>query len=357
MNSRQLAASFLPTTAVIELTYRCNHTCLFCSCPWEVHSAEMPYRDELSTEQWQAAITKLCSMGVSNIAFTGGEPTLRADLNLLIRHTASCEVEVTETVGGVLKSRHTSPNVYLLTNGRNVNREILELCRDFAVQLSMSLPGLNTFKEHTGYDGADGVLESFEQAKQMGIKTVANITVTQKNLYELQETMAAALLAGADQILLNRFLPGGRGLQYSKELSLTTEQLAEMLDVAEETLRAANRYGSLGTEVPRCLIEPARYKNLQVSTRCAAAISFFVVGPSGHIRVCNHSPVELEHIDDIHNLKKNPYWNTFTQQKYLPESCTSCADRLECDGGCREAAHIMGGAVDSPDVAFLGIGV
>jgi radical SAM protein with 4Fe4S-binding SPASM domain len=304
----------------------------------------------MTTEQWQIAITKLCSMGVSNVAFTGGEPTLRSDLPQLIRHAASCQVKLIETVDGVLKTRQASPNVYLLTNGRNMNRDILGLCRDYAVQLSMSLPGLDTFEAHTGYDGADSVLKSFEQARRMGIKTVANITVTQKNLYELQETIAAALLAGADQVLLNRFLPGGRGLQYSKDLTLTAEQLTEMLDIAEETLQAANRYGSLGTEVPRCLIDPSRYTNLQVSTRCAAAISFFVVGPSGHIRVCNHSPVELDHIDNIENLKRNPYWNIFTQKKYLPESCALCTDRLECDGGCREAAHIVGGAVDSPDV-------
>lgn len=353
MNSRQLAASFLPKTAVLELTYRCNHTCLFCSCPWESPAWGMPCRDEMTADQWQTAVTKLCSMGVSNVAFTGGEPTLRSDLPQLIRHAASCQVRLIETVDGVLKTRQTSPNVYLLTNGRNMNRDILELCKDYAVQLSMSLPGLDAFEKHTGYDGADAVLKSFEQARQMGIKTVANITVTQKNLYELQETMAAALLAGADQVLLNRFLPGGRGLQYSKELSLSAEQLTEMLDVAEETLQVANRYGSLGTEVPRCLVDLSHYKNLQVSTRCAAAISFFVVGPSGHIRVCNHSPIELEHINDIQNLKRNPYWNTFTQKKYLPESCTSCANWLECDGGCREAAHIMGGTVDSSDVAFL----
>lgn len=347
---RRTAISFIPTTAVLELTYLCNHSCLFCSCPWEDKKEPFTIKNELTTEQWQLAISKLCTMGVTNIAFTGGEPTLRADLPQIIKHAASCSAEYIETVDGSLQSRRFPPKLYLLSNGRNVDHDLLDLCREHTVQLSMSLPGLSTFEAHTGYNGADGVLKSFEQAKKMGIKTVANITVTKKNLYELQETMAAALLAGADQVLLNRFLPGGRGLQYGKELSLTAEQLTEMLDIAEETLQAANRYGSLGTEVPRCLIDPSRYTNLQVSTRCAAAISFFVVGPSGHIRVCNHSPVELDHIDNIKNLKRNPYWNIFTQKKYLPESCASCTDRLECDGGCREAAHIMGGTVDSPDV-------
>lgn len=289
-------------------------------------------------------------MGATNIAFTGGEPTLRADLPQLIRHTASCSTEHIENVDGSIQSRRSPPRIYLLSNGRNVDHDLLKLCSEYTVQLSMSLPGLDTFKAHTGYDGAEGVLRAFESAKQIGLKTIANITVTRMNLHELQNTMAAALLSGADQILLNRFLPGGRGLRHCEELSLSAEQLVEMLDVAEETLQAANRFGSLGTEVPRCLVDPTRYRNLQVSTRCAAAIGFFVVGPSGHIRVCNHSPIELEHINEIHDLKHNNYWKTFTQKKYLPDTCGTCADRMECDGGCREAAHISGGMVDSPDV-------
>ena len=32
--TRRLAPSFLPATAVLEMTYRCSHACLFCSCPW-----------------------------------------------------------------------------------------------------------------------------------------------------------------------------------------------------------------------------------------------------------------------------------------------------------------------------------
>jgi radical SAM protein with 4Fe4S-binding SPASM domain len=79
-----------------------------------------------------------------------------------------------------------------------------------------------------------------------------------------------------------------------------------------------------------------------------AAISFFVVGPSGYIRVCNHSTVNLAHFREIDTLKDHPYWKTFVFKEYLPGSCFACAEMTDCDGGCREAAHITGGAVDSP---------
>lgn len=350
MTNRRLAVSFLPATAVLELTYRCNHTCLFCSCPWEDTSGSFPSRAELTTEQWQSAISKLCMMGVTNIAFTGGEPLERADLAEIIRHAASCQVEHIETVNDSFESHSGPPNLFLLSNGRNVDDSIFQLCKETNTQLSMSLPGLDTFTTHTGYDGADGVLNAFTKAKDWGLKTVANITVTKLNLHELDRVIAAALIAGAEQILLNRFLPGGRGLRYIQELSLSVEELRTMLDIAEVTLQTASCFGSLGTEVPRCLIDPSRYKQLQVSTRCAAAIEFFVVGPSGFVRVCNHSTVELNHVDNIDGLQTNEYWNIFTQKQYLPSDCNDCHERYMCDGGCREAAHIVGGDVCSPDI-------
>jgi len=289
-------------------------------------------------------------MGVSNIAFSGGEPLERRDLPVLVAHAASCNTEHIETVNGALVSHHAAPNLYLLSNGRLVDSAILEMCKIHGVQLSMSLPGLETFERHTGFDGADGVLRAFAKAKSIGLKTVANITVTKLNLYELENVIAVALLSGAEQILLNRFLPGGRGLRFAQLLTLSGTDITQMLDTAETALQTAGRFGSLGTEMPRCFVDPSRYQRLQVSTRCSAAIQFFVIGPSGFIRVCNHSPVNLNHIDDISGLKKNGYWSRFVQKQYLPVKCNDCQQRRECDGGCREAAHVVGGSPDAPDV-------
>jgi len=126
-----------------------------------------------------------------------------------------------------------------------------------------------------------------------------------------------------------------------------------MLDVAEDVLRAAGRFGSLGAEIPRCVLGDGRYERLQVSTRCSAAVQFFVIDPSGYIRVCNHSPVRLNPIERMDELKSNPYWKRFTQKNYLPQFCYHCPDSHECDGGCREAAHIASGQVDGAEELVL----
>lgn len=352
--SRRPARSFLPTTAVLEMTYRCNHECLFCSCPWERDGGSFDIREELTPDHWKAVVTMLCDLGVSSIAFTGGEPLLKEGILDIITHAGNCLTERMDTVDGELVSETVAPSLYLLSNGLLVDGDVLDFCAEHDVTLSMSLPGLSTYTEHTGHDTADRVLENFGRAKELGVKTVANITVTKKNFFELRRTIASALIAGAGQVLLNRFLPGGRGLAHESELSLEPENIPTILATADEVLTKAGKFGSLGTEIPVCMADPADYESITAGTRCSAARQFFVIGPSGHVRVCNHSEVRLAHIDDYRELKLDSYWTTFTQKRFMPPQCGDCDRRFNCDAGCREAAHITGGSVDSPDPIMKG---
>jgi len=350
---KRSAPSFLPATAVLEMTYLCNHRCEFCSCPWYSEKGFYETRTELTIKEWEKYISDLYKYGICNIAFTGGEPLMKKGIEKVIEHAALGISEHIETFDGKLKSEMKPPKIYLLTNGKLMNENILELCKKHSIHLSMSLPGLASFEEHTKNSDYTNILYWFSRAKEKGVTTTAGITVTQKNISELFETISAALLAGCDTILLNRFMPGGRGLKYKNELTLNFCQIEEMLDIAENILVTAGRYGSVGTELPKCIIKTEKYKHLKVGTRCSAALDFFVVDPSGFIRVCNHSEKRLNHISDIMNLKLNPYWKTFTQKAYLPEECSDCGQNHQCDGGCREAAHIFSGRLNAIDPLFL----
>jgi radical SAM protein with 4Fe4S-binding SPASM domain len=224
------------------------------------------------------------------------------------------------------------------------------------INLSMSLPGLKTYHQHTKNGEYEKILNLFRQAKELGITTTVNIAATKLNLNELYETISNAILAGADTLLLNRFLPGGRGMLNVDELFLDKEETKKMLSTAEDVLQKANRFGSVGTELPICLIKDMKFTNLTVGTRCAAAVGFFVVGPEGRIRVCNHSPVQLCHYSEIEKLKTDEYWKKFVFKKYLPENCLNCELNNSCDGGCREAAHIYSNELKAEDPLFVRCG-
>ncbi len=154
----------------------------------------------------------------------------------------------------------------------------------------------------------------------------------------------------------NRPHKGGKTLiQPQKKSELSVAQIREIPEIAEAVLSKAGRQGHIGTEYPRCLVDPARYTRLKVGTRCSAATDFFVVGPNGFLRVCNHSPVSLVPWRDYDQLRHHPYWQKFVHKRWTPRGCEGCAELgRTCDGGCREAAHVAHGDVEAPDPIFRG---
>jgi radical SAM protein with 4Fe4S-binding SPASM domain len=188
----------------------------------------------------------------------------------------------------------------------------------------------------------------FGRAHELGCATTVGIAVTKLNLPELYETISAALVAGADSLLLNRFLPGGRGLSHP-ELMLTADEVRQIADVAEEVLSRAKRHGHFGTELPDCMIDAGKYEYLNVTTGCSAATDFFTVGPNGMLRVCNHSPVELVKWDEWEKLPECEEWMHYVRHDYLPKMCDGCGKAAKCLGGCREAARVFSGSPTAPD--------
>ncbi|MBI5543869.1 MAG: radical SAM protein, partial [Deltaproteobacteria bacterium] len=271
MNPARPARSCLPSAAVLELTYRCNHRCLFCCCPWEAADGGFERGAELSLTDWKECVDRLLVSGVTSFTFSGGESTLFGGLSELIEFAASRAAEHVETVGEGLVMRAGPPRLFLLTNGRELSDDLLQLCREREVHLSLSLPGMASYRELTGSDtDPQRVLGWLRRAHELGVRTTANVTVTRPNLAELERTLGEALCAGADFLLLNRFLPGGRGLAMAEELALGPEEIVQMLQVAESVLRRARRRGGTGTEVPLCLAAGLDLEFLQLSSRCAA---------------------------------------------------------------------------------------
>ncbi len=345
----RLARSFLPGTAVLELTWACNHRCRFCSCPWFAPDGGFPRGPEKDIAWWKAALTRLAAMGVHQIAFTGGEPLLKPGVHELIEHAATLAAPRWETIDGRLEERTAPLGLTLLSNGKALDEATLDLCARLHVAVGLSLPGLDTFAWHT--DGGDPgrVLSAFGATRARGIATHVGITVTRRNLPELYETIATALLAGADSVLLNRFMPGGRGLAFADELAMGADEVREMLRVANDVLTQANRTGHVGTELPLCLLDGLVLDHLTVGSQCAAATEFFAIDPSGHLRVCNHSPVRLASFDEVEQVRTDPRWRQFALKDYLPAECGGCLAVGCCDAGCREAARIVHGRPDALD--------
>lgn len=98
----------LPNIAVFELTYNCNHRCLFCSCPREY---ERKYqKDELSKDQWLDVIDTLAARGINHVSISGYDPLLRSDLEDILNYLS-------------LKGM----TINLIPNGKSMTDDLLHL--------------------------------------------------------------------------------------------------------------------------------------------------------------------------------------------------------------------------------------
>ena len=71
-----------PLALLAELSHRCPLQCPYCSNPVQLEKKT----GELSTEEWKSVIDQAVEMGMHQIHLSGGEPTVRHDLEDFIEH-------------------------------------------------------------------------------------------------------------------------------------------------------------------------------------------------------------------------------------------------------------------------------
>ena len=69
-----------PFWLLAELTYRCPLHCVFCYNPVNYNSIQT----ELSTQEWIKVMREARELGAAQLGFSGGEPLLRDDLDILV---------------------------------------------------------------------------------------------------------------------------------------------------------------------------------------------------------------------------------------------------------------------------------
>src|SRR5690606_13071652 len=73
-----------PWNLVAELTYRCPLRCPYCSNPLDWASV----RDGLDAAAWGRVFDEAAGLGAVHVGLTGGEPSLRPDLEAIVAHAA-----------------------------------------------------------------------------------------------------------------------------------------------------------------------------------------------------------------------------------------------------------------------------
>lgn len=327
-------------TLIFEVTQRCNHSCLHCYNVWHHPESRYP-RGELDTQQTLSLLAKaLDETDCQHVTLTGGEPLLRVDLNEIL---------------DLLQERGVS--VTLISNGRLLTHGKVAELVDGGVSF-FELPLLSYRREvHDSLSGSagafDAVLRAMTRIRTHQGAFVAVFVLTQVNFSDLYNTIKLAFAFGARGLILNRFNPGGRGVEHLEELLPSAQQVREALFIAE---RASVELGvpiSCSVPIQPCLVD----WNLQEAFPhlgfgfCAAGTprAYYTLDPLGNLRPCNHTPVCLGNLltESFSDLIASEQMESFTRA--MPSSCRECAIRESCRGGCKAAAQACYGSLSAED--------
>lgn len=170
-----------PFLVIWEVTQACDLACRHCraSAQPERHPAE------LSREEGIGLIRQIREFGDPLLVLTGGDPLKRADLFDLLEASVSAGLRTTITPSA-------TP---LLAEGA-----VRRFRQAGVARMAVSLDGADG-AQHDGFRGVEGsfqiTLEALRAARECGLETQVNTTVTRRNLGSLERIAALAGDAGA----------------------------------------------------------------------------------------------------------------------------------------------------------------
>ncbi|MFW9897884.1 MAG: radical SAM/SPASM domain-containing protein [Candidatus Thorarchaeota archaeon] len=264
-----------PVAMTFAVTYRCQCKCVHCSAGRHLRKD----RSELTTEEAKKLIDVSQDLGVTIIAFTGGEPLLREDIFELISY---------------VDKRKALPIMF--TNGLLLTNENVEKLVDaglYSLFVSIDSPSP---KEHNSLRGMPGLFESAMNGLQkikskgvfVGLSSYATRSATINGMYKKMYNLAQEL--GTKNLILFDCVPPATNLKDTSEL-LTPEQREEIYKFSAEIFRQK--------KVPPLSSSPWIENSVESylgGMGCLAANIQYYVSAYGDVAPCDFTPLSFGNI-------------------------------------------------------------
>ena len=245
--------------------WHCNQKCLHC------YAAGQPLSDtpELTTAQWKEILAKLRAANVPQVTFTGGEPTLRADL-----------VELVDAAQWFVTR--------LNTNGRLLTPELCRRLYDASldsVQVTLYSHDPAIHNALVGAEGFDDTVAGIRNAVAAGLSVSVNTP-----LCSLNEDYAATVRfvngLGVRYVTCSGLIPSGSAEGAESQATRLTEE--QLTDVLRRAVTAAEELGmEMDFTSPGWLKEETlRSLGLTLVPSCGACLSNMAIAPDGGVIPC-----------------------------------------------------------------------
>jgi pyrroloquinoline quinone biosynthesis protein E len=316
-----------PIGLLAELTHRCPLACPYCSNPLELTARAR----ELSTAEWLRVLEEAAALGVLQLHLSGGEPTLRTDLEAIVARARALELYSN-----------------LITAGVGVSERRLEALAAAGldhVQLSVQDVDPEGCDRIGGFNGALARKLAFARAvRRLGLPLTLNAVVHRHNLDRLERFVELALELGADRLEVAHVQYYGWALANRAALMPTRAQLDRSVEIVNE---ARERWGD------RLLIDfvvPDYYATHPKPCASGWGRAVILVAPDGRVLPC-HAAHTIPGLD-FASVKERPLqwiwqespaFERFRGLDWMQEPCRSCARRELDFGGCRcQAMQLLG---------------
>ena len=247
-----------------EGSWHCNQKCVHC------YAAGQPLSDEreLSTEDWKKVLDICRRVGIPQVTFTGGEPTMREDLFDLIKYARW------------FISR-------LNTNGIRLTPEYCRQLREAeldSVQITFYSADPETHNRLVGAARYEETLAGIKNALEQGLSVSINTPLCTLNR-EYEKTLELLHELGVIYVTCSGLITTGSAAgALSESLQLGSEEL-------EEILRQAVSYcHQNGMEIaftsPGWLDEKVFEELCIPSPSCGACLSNMAITPGGNVVPC-----------------------------------------------------------------------
>ena len=231
----------------VSLTDRCNFRCFYCLPHGEPPIA--PKEQMLSYEEIEYLCDIFVELGIEKIRLTGGEPMMRRDIETIIRKLAKLKQPVSDKLQFVDESR--DPNLgslndklkfaghrglrdlALTTNGYFLPDRAEGLKAAGLDRITISLDSLkrNVFKQMTGVDVLDRVLEGIEAARHAGLQPIKINAVIVRGHNDDEVADFAAFARERDvKMRFIEFMPLDSGHEWSRDDVVSGREIRERIE-------------------------------------------------------------------------------------------------------------------------------
>lgn len=204
---------------VWNVTRRCNLKCVHCYA----HAKNMPFNNELNTQQGKELINDLAEFGSPVMLFSGGEPLVRKDLPQL----AAYAVE-------------KGMRAVISTNGTLITPALARTLKEIGLSyVGISLDGMQAINDRfRGVKGAfKSALDGIKNSQDAGIKVGLRFTINKFNAGEIPEIFRLLEEMDIPRVCFYHLVYAGRGSDLVKD-DLSHAETRQAVDlIIDETKR------------------------------------------------------------------------------------------------------------------------